>query len=133
MAKGRELAARLECEGLLSGSPLRLAMRFFARHAACLVACWAVGGHGCQVFWSTTQAQSPSAHTPGWSSTSRNLLTTIRPLSFLHVSAATSGLGAAETVLTSVLVGIRSPPSRMADSAVAPARRVLRRISTPRL
>ena len=56
----------------------------------------------------------------------------MRPRSFWHGSMATSGLGSEGTVLTSVLVPIRSPPSSSAWSAVAPIRRVLKRISTPR-
>lgn len=39
------------------GSARREATRFFARHLACRVACCAVGGQGCKVLWSTTQAQ----------------------------------------------------------------------------
>ena len=56
----------------------------------------------------------------------------IRPFSFFTGSAATSGFGAEGTVLTSVRVGMRAPPTRRAASAVAPWRRVLSRSSTPR-
>src|SRR6266508_4579391 len=56
----------------------------------------------------------------------------MRPRSFRHGSMATRGLGPEGTVLTRVRVAMRAPPSRSAASPVAPYRRVLRRISTPR-
>ena len=110
----------------------------FCASAACpaACACWAVGGHGLAgLRTSGTSAQSPSAHTPGCvGHLARNSFVDEAPA--LHAcrgSVATIGCGADGTVLTSVLVGMRSPPASSADSAVAPASRVLSRISTPRL
>src|SRR5437588_11233845 len=81
-------------ENACFGSCRSDAIRFFAKQAACRVACCAVGGHGCQVLWSTTHAQSPTAQTPRQSTTSRSLLTQICHFSFLHGSYATRGFSA---------------------------------------
>src|SRR5438876_4585035 len=86
-------------------TPPRMAAHMLrARTRPCRNACCAVGGYGLPVLGSGTEAQSPTAQTPGQPGTSIYSLVAMRPRSFVHGTVFTIGCGAVPAVQTRVLV-----------------------------
>src|SRR5690348_1651534 len=97
------------------------------------MACCAVGGYDFPGrIASGTNAQSPTAHTPGQPGTPKNWFTNTRPHSFAQGREETNGLGTVPAVHTKVLAGIDVPPVRKISFSVMLVTRVFRQISTPR-
>src|SRR4030095_6295345 len=92
--------------------PLSAATIFSATIFPWRNACCAVGGQALPVAASGTAAQSPSAHTPGNSATSRNSFVTSRPHSLEQFNVDSSGFGETPAVQTSRLVLSVEPSPR---------------------
>src|SRR5437016_11477824 len=85
-------------------APRMAATMFFPTWVAWRIACCAVGGCGLPVLRLRIQAQSPTAHTPGKSGTSRFLSTTRRPFSFLQGKLLSTEAGVTPAVQINVAV-----------------------------
>src|SRR5207249_11788643 len=107
--------------------PRRAAIMVSASTLPWRKACCAVGGQDFPVVRSGTAAQSPSAHRPGQSATSRYSFTARRPRSFLHSRPCKSGLGDVPAVQTSVLVSIIVPSLNLTPRSETPSTFVLTR------